>query len=73
MKKLTINKEEYNLINNDERYSNLLNSLKTRGITLVIKEDAPNTFYKENKIKVVFGNNTKKEFSSFQKITTKKG
>ena len=73
MKKLTVNKEEYNLINNDERYSNLLNNLKTRGITLVIKETAPNTFIKENKVKIVFGDNTKKEFSSFQNITTKKG
>jgi aryl-alcohol dehydrogenase-like predicted oxidoreductase len=38
MKKISVNKNEYNLINNDERYSNLLNSLKARGITLVIKE-----------------------------------
>lgn len=73
MKKLTVNKEEYNLINNDERYSNLLNNLKARGITLVIKDNAPNTFIKENKVKIVFGDNTQKTFSSFEKLTNNKG
>ena len=50
MKKLTVNKKEYDLITNDEKYSNLLNSLKA---------------------KIVFGDNTKKEFSFFNNITNK--
>ena len=69
MKKLTVNKKEYDLINNDKRYSNLLNSLKAKDITLVIKDNAPNTFIKEDKVKIVFGDNTKKEFSFFNNLT----
>jgi len=71
MKKLTVNKEEYNLINNDKRYSNLLDSLKAKDITLVIKDNAPNTFIKQDKVKIVFSDNTKKEFSFFNNITNK--
>ncbi len=71
MKKLTVNKKEYDLITNDEKYSNLLNSLKAKDITLVVKDNAPNTFIKENKVKIVFGDNTKKEFSFFNNITNK--
>ena len=73
MKKLTVNKEEYNLINNDERYSNLLNNLKNKGITLVIKDNAPDTFIIKKDVKIVFGDNTQKKFSSFEKLTNNKG
>lgn len=73
MKKISVNKNEYNLINNDERYSNLLNNLKNKGITLVIKENAPDTFIIKKDLKIVFGDNTQKNFSSFVKITNNKG
>ena len=73
MKKLTVNKEEYNLINNDERYFNLLNNLKNKGITLVIKDNAPDTFIIKKDVKIVFGDNTQKKFSSFEKLTNNKG
>ena len=73
MKKLTVNKEEYNLINNDERYSNLLNNLKNKGITLVIKDNAPDTFIIKKDVKIVFGDNTQKNFSSFEKLTNHNG
>ena len=73
MKKISVNKNEYNLINNDERYSNLLNNLKNKGITLVIKDNAPDTFIIKKDVKIVFGNNTQRNFSSFEKITNNKG
>jgi hypothetical protein len=73
MKKISVNKNEYNLINNDETYSNLLNSLKARGITLVIKENAPDTFIIKKDLKIVLGDNTQKTFSSFEKLTNNKG
>ena len=73
MKKISVNKNEYNLINNDERYSNLLNNLKNKGITLVIKDNAPDTFIIKKDVKIVFGDNTQKKFSSFEKITNNKG
>ena len=73
MKKISVNKNEYNLINNDERYSNLLNNLKNKGITLVIKENAPDTFIIKKDLKIVFGDNTQKNFSSFEKLTNNKG
>jgi hypothetical protein len=73
MKKMSVNKNEYNLINNDERYSNLLNNLKNKGITLVIKDNAPDTFIIKKDVKIVFGDNTQKKFSSFEKLTNNKG
>ena len=73
MKKISVNKNEYDLINNDEKYSNLLNNLKNKGITLVIKDNAPDTFIIKKDVKIVFGNNTQKNFSSFEKITNNKG
>ena len=73
MKKISVNKNEYNLINNDERYSNLLNNLKNKGITLVIKDNAPDTFIIKKDLKIVFGDNTQKTFSSFEKLTNNKG
>ena len=73
MKKISVNKNEYNLINNDERYSNLLNNLKNKGITLVIKDNAPDTFIIKKDVKIVFGDNTQKKFSSFEKLTNNKG
>ena len=73
MKKISVNKNEYNLINNDERYSNLLNSLKARDISLVIKDNAPDTFIIQKDVKIVFGDNTQKKFSSFEKLTNNKG
>jgi hypothetical protein len=72
MKKISVNKNEYNLINNDERYSNLLNNLKNKGITLVIKDNAPDTFIIKKDVKIVFGDNTQKKFSSFEKLTNNK-
>ena len=72
MKKISVNKNEYNLINNDERYSNLLNNLKNKGITLVIKDNAPDTFIIKKDVKIVFGDNTQKNFSSFEKLTNNK-
>ena len=53
MKKISVNKNEYNLINNDERYSNLLNNLKNKGITLIIKDNAPDTFIIKKDVKIV--------------------
>ena len=73
MKKISVNKNEYNLINNDERYSNLLNNLKNKGITLVIKDNAPDTFIIKKDVKIVFGDNTQKKFSFFEKLTNNKG
>jgi hypothetical protein len=73
MKKISVNKNEYNLINNDERYSNLLNNLKNKGITLIIKDNAPDTFIIKKDVKIVFGDNTQKKFSSFEKLTNNKG
>ena len=73
MKKISVNKNEFNLINNDERYSNLLNNLKNKGITLVIKDNAPDTFIIKKDVKIVFGDNTQKKFSSFEKLTNTKG
>jgi len=73
MKKISVNRNEYNLINNDERYSNLLNNLKNKGITLVIKDNAPDTFIIKKDVKIVFGDNTQKKFSSFEKLTNNKG
>jgi hypothetical protein len=73
MKKISVNKNEYNLINNDERYSNLLNNLKNKGITLIIKDNAPDTFIIKKDLKIVFGDNTQKTFSSFEKLTNNKG
>jgi hypothetical protein len=73
MKKISVNKNEFNLINNDERYSNLLNNLKNKGITLVIKDNAPDTFIIKKDVKIVFGDNTQKKFSSFEKLTNNKG
>jgi len=73
MKKISVNKNEYNLINNDERYSNLLNNLKNKGITLVIKDNAPDTFIIKKDVKIVFGDNTQKKFSTFEKLTNNKG
>lgn len=73
MKKISVNKNEYDLINNDEKYLNLLNNLKNKGITLVIKDNAPDTFIIKKDVKIVFGDNTQKNFSSFEKITNDKG
>ena len=73
MKKISVNRNEYNLINNDERYSNLLNSLKARDITLIIKDNAPDTFIIKKDVKIVFGDNTQKKFSSFEKLTNNRG
>jgi hypothetical protein len=73
MKKISVNKNEYDLINNNEKYSNLLNNLKNKGITLVIKDNAPDTFIIKKDVKIVFGDNTQKNFSSFEKITNNKG
>ena len=73
MKKISVNKNEYDLINNNEKYSNLLNNLKNKGITLVIKDNAPDTFIIKKDVKIVLGDNTQKNFSSFEKITNNKG